>query len=133
MAINTSTLTLTAERHRTRPLLRYSTLPHLLTFIILAIAAIGYRRRPDVYKWLMLFANISLMAAPIAHAAGHIPGLSPSQASFAIPCTLFRVAPVAFDSVTEKSVRFLPLRNVEMIVRLARGCSIVGCPSYCDT
>jgi len=88
MAINTSTLTLTAERHRTRPLLGMQ-LAALLTFIILAIAAIGYRRRPDVHKQLMLFANVSLMAAPIAHLAGHIPSLSPSPASFAIPYTLF--------------------------------------------
>ena len=43
------------------------------------------------------------------------------------------VAAVAFDYLTEKRVRFLPLRNVEIIVRLARDCSRVGCPSYCDT
>jgi hypothetical protein len=39
---------------------------------------------------------------------------------------------VAFDYLTEKRVRSLP-RNVEIIVRLARDCSRVGCPSYCDT
>jgi uncharacterized membrane protein YozB (DUF420 family) len=32
----------------------------LLTFIILAVAAIAYRRRPGVHKRLMLFANIAL-------------------------------------------------------------------------
>ena len=45
----------------------------LLAFCVLAVAAICYRRRPAVHKRLMLFANISLMAAPIAHLLGHIP------------------------------------------------------------
>jgi hypothetical protein len=55
----------------------------LLTFVILAVAAIGYRRRPAVHKRLMLFANISLMVAPIAHLCGHIPSLWLSPAAFA--------------------------------------------------
>jgi hypothetical protein len=33
----------------------------LVAFIILAVAAIGYRGRPDVHKRLMLFANITLI------------------------------------------------------------------------
>jgi hypothetical protein len=57
----------------------------LLPFIILAVAAIGYRRRPDVHKRLMLFANITLMTAPIAHLFGHIPStwLPPAAADAA--------------------------------------------------
>lgn len=80
----------------------------LLTFIILAVAALGYRRRPAVHKRLMLFASISLMVAPIAHLGGHI-GLSPSAfvAGYTILYTLFLLAPVAFDYLTEKRVRFL--------------------------
>jgi hypothetical protein len=83
----------------------------LLTFVILAVAAIGYRRRPAVHKRLMLFANISLMVAPIAHLCGHIPSLwlSPAAfaAAFAILYALFLLAPVAFDYLIEKRVRFL--------------------------
>ena len=79
----------------------------LLTFIILAITAIGYRRRPDVHKRIMLFANISLMIAPIAHLVGHTPSLWPSPVSIAIPYTLFLLAPVAFDYLAERRVRFL--------------------------
>ena len=83
----------------------------LLMFIILAVAAIGYRRRPDVHKRLMLFANITLMTAPIAHLVGHIPStwLSPaaSDGVIAILNILFLVAPIAFDYLIEKRVRFL--------------------------
>ena len=80
----------------------------LLSFIILAVAAIGYRRRPEVHKRLMLFANISLMVAPIAHLGGHMQ-LSPVAyiAMYTIFYTLLLLAPVAFDYLTEKRVRFL--------------------------
>ena len=78
---------------------------------MLAVAAISYRRRPDVRKRLMLFANISLMTAPITHLLGHIPStwLSPaaSFAAFEILCILFLLAPVANDYLIEKRIRFL--------------------------
>ena len=83
----------------------------LLAFIILAVAAIGYRRRPDVHKRLMLFANITLMTAPIVHLLGHIQNtwLSPAAyaAAFAILNILFLLAPVAGDYLIEKRIRFL--------------------------
>ena len=80
----------------------------LLTFLILAVTAISYRRRPAVHKRLMLFASISLMVAPIAHLGGHIK-LSPPTfaAAYTILYTLFLLAPIAFDYLTEKRVRFL--------------------------
>jgi hypothetical protein len=80
----------------------------LLVLSILAVAAIGYRHRPAVHKRLMLFANISLMVAPIAHLCGHL-RLSPGAfaAAFTILYVLFLLAPVAFDYLTEKRVRFL--------------------------
>jgi hypothetical protein len=48
------------------------------------------------------------MVAPIAHLGGHI-GLSPGAfvAAYTILYTLFLLAPVALDYVTEKRVRFL--------------------------
>ena len=83
----------------------------LLTFIILAVAAICYRRRPAVHKRLMLFANITLMGAPITHLCGHIPSfrLSPGAyaAAFEILYGGFLLAPVAYDYLIEKRVRFL--------------------------
>jgi hypothetical protein len=83
----------------------------LLPFIILAVAAISYRRRPNVHKRLMLWANITLMTAPIAHLLGHIPStwLSPvgGDNAFAILIILFLVAPIAGDYLIEKRIRFL--------------------------
>ena len=81
----------------------------LLAFTILAVAAIGYRRRPDVHKRLMLFANVALMAAPIAHLVGHIPSLGETPATLAIIILniSFLLAPVARDYLIERRIRFL--------------------------
>jgi hypothetical protein len=83
----------------------------LVGFVIFAVAAIAYRRRPAVHKRLMLYANISLMTAPLTHLLGHIPStwLSPaaSTAAFFILCILFLLAPIAGDYLIEKRVRFL--------------------------
>ena len=82
----------------------------LLAFFILAGAAILYRHRPAVHKRLMLFGNITLMLAPIRHLLGHIRSnlLSPgSAAAFVVIYVSFLLAPVAFDFLTEKRVRFL--------------------------
>lgn len=83
----------------------------LLGFTILAIAELCYRRRPDVHKRLMLFANISLMTAPITHLVGHIPStwLSPAASTgtfFAIDI-LFLLAPFVGDYLIEKRIRLL--------------------------
>ena len=51
-------------------------LANLLIFSVLAIAALVYRRRPELHKRLMLFANIELMPAPLAHLIGHTPWLA---------------------------------------------------------
>jgi hypothetical protein len=39
----------------------------ILLFGVLAVAALVYRYRPETHKSLMLFANIKLMSAPLAH------------------------------------------------------------------
>ena len=41
-------------------------LANLLIFTTLAIAALAYRRRPEIHERLMLFANIELMLSPLA-------------------------------------------------------------------
>jgi len=83
----------------------------LLQFSVLAVAAIGYRRRPNVHKRLMLWANTTLMIAPIAHLFGHIPSnWLPPAVSEAAPLTvtiLFLLAPFAGDYLIEKRVRLL--------------------------
>ena len=57
----------------------------------------------------MLFANITLMAAPIAHLVGHIPRTwpIPPAALFTILSILFLVAVIAGDYLIEKRIRFL--------------------------
>jgi len=75
---------------------------YLLTFSILAVGAICFRRRPAIHKRLMLFANIELMGAPIAHIAGHISLLTP--ASIIIPFSLFLLAAGARDYLAEERV-----------------------------
>jgi hypothetical protein len=43
----------------------------VVEFPLLAGAALVYRRRKEIHKRLMLFANISLMGPPITHFLGH--------------------------------------------------------------
>jgi hypothetical protein len=76
----------------------------LLTFTILAIAAICYRHRPEVHKRLMLFANITLMGPPITHFIGHTPPLVLTPAAVLIPYTLFLLAGVARDYLAAKRI-----------------------------
>jgi hypothetical protein len=49
----------------------------VVEFALLASAALAYRRRKEIHKRLMLFANISLMGPPITHFLGHFGLLSP--------------------------------------------------------
>jgi FtsH-binding integral membrane protein len=49
----------------------------VIEFALLALAGLAFRRRKEVHKRLMLFANIPLMLAPITHFFGHLKVLSP--------------------------------------------------------
>jgi hypothetical protein len=49
----------------------------LVEFLVLTGGALVYRRRKEIHKRFMLFANVSLMGAPIAHFLGHFGVLSP--------------------------------------------------------
>jgi len=70
-------------------------LSDLFLFGGLVLAAIACRRRPDMHKRLMLFANISLMPAPIAHFIGHVPRLAAMPAGIiVIPIALFLLVPI---------------------------------------
>src|ERR1039458_2419870 len=78
----------------------------LLMFGVLAIAAICYRRQPEIHKRLMLFANIALMGAPIVHLFGHTPQLAPllKPAIIAIPVAMFLLAGVVKDFLVAKRI-----------------------------
>lgn len=78
----------------------------LFTFSVLAIAAILYRRRPEIHKRLMLFANLALMHSVIAHLVGHTPQIGDSSGlAIWIYYTLFLLTAVARDYLVEKRVR----------------------------
>lgn len=49
----------------------------VIEFPVLAGIALAYRRRKEVHKRFMLFANILLMLPPIVHLLGHFGWLSP--------------------------------------------------------
>lgn len=75
---------------------------YLFVFAGLAISAFCFRRHPSIHKRLMLFANIELMGAPVAHLLGHFDVLSP--AAVMIPLVLFLLAAVARDYLTDKRI-----------------------------
>jgi hypothetical protein len=81
----------------------------LLTFAVLAIAAIYYRRRPEVHKRLMLFANVALMGPPITHFIGHTPPLALTPVAVLIPFTLFLLAGVSRDYLVSKRINPLTI------------------------
>ncbi len=82
-------------------------LTDLPIFVLLAGTAIAYRRKPEIHKRLMLFANIALMGAPLAHFIGHTPMLANLRqpAIIMIPISIFLLAAVARDYVQLRRVR----------------------------
>jgi hypothetical protein len=58
---------------------------HLLMFAILAIAAICYRRRPEVHKRLMLFANMGSLLRPSTISWVMHPSLHPCSSRRSLP------------------------------------------------
>lgn len=75
---------------------------YLFTFTVLAVAAIGFRSRPAIHKRLMLFANIELLGAPIAHLLGHIDMLTGPM--IMISLSLFLLIAAARDHAVEKRI-----------------------------
>lgn len=92
----------------------------LLVFGVLAIAALAYRRKPAIHKRLMLFADIVLMPAPLAHLIGHTPWLAAMPAAIVmVPISLFVVAAVARDFLMARRVH--PLTWMLAIIQLISG------------
>jgi hypothetical protein len=93
---------------------------NLLIFSVLVVAALAYRRRPEIHKRLMLFANIELMPAPLAHLIGHTPWLAALPAAIImIPISMFVVAAVARDVLLGRRVH--PLTWGLALLRLFSG------------
>ena len=91
-----------------------------LIFAVLAIAALLYRGRPEIHKRLMLFANIELMPAPLAHLIGHSPVLGPLPGVIVmVPISIFVLAAVGRDWVLAKRIH--PLTGCLAILRMVSG------------
>jgi hypothetical protein len=81
-------------------------LTDIFLFSLLAVAALAYRHRPEIHKSLMLFANIVLMGAPLAHLIGHIPRLAALPgAIIMVPISAFLIAAVGRDYWLARKVR----------------------------
>jgi hypothetical protein len=73
-------------------------------FAILVAAGLGFRRRPEVHKRLMLMATVNpytLMGAPLAHLRGHWPTLTLATLVIVL---LLQFSPVVYDRVTRGHV-----------------------------
>lgn len=82
----------------------------LTMFAGLAIAAILLRRRAGIHKRLMLFANIVVAVAPLAHLIGHAPRLAAlPPAIIMIPVSFFLLSAVARDYLLSRRVHPLTL------------------------
>jgi hypothetical protein len=93
---------------------------NLLIFSVLVVTALAYRRRPEIHKRLMLFANIELMPAPLAHLIGHTPWLAALPAAIVmIPISMFVIAAVARDVLLGRRVH--PLTWGLALLRLFSG------------
>ena len=83
---------------------------NILIFAALVIAALAYRSRPEVHKRLMLFANIELMPAPLAHIIGHHPLLAALPPPIVmVPISMFVIAAVARDLLVMRRIHLLTL------------------------
>jgi hypothetical protein len=81
---------------------------NITIFAVLVIAALAYRRRPEIHKRLMLFANIELMPAPLAHFIGHNPTLAPLPAPIIlVPISIFVIAAVGRDWLVARRIHSL--------------------------
>jgi len=80
-------------------------LTDLLMFAVLAGAALLYRRRPEIHKRLMLFANIMLAPSGLGHLLGHFPRLSSLPgAIIMVPIGMFLGAAIARDYLSARKV-----------------------------
>lgn len=79
-------------------------------FSVLVIVALAYRRRPEIHKRLMLFANITLMPPALAHFIGNTPRLESLPAAIImVPISIFLIAAVARDCLVARRIHPLTI------------------------
>lgn len=80
----------------------------LIIFGVLAGAALAFFRHPEIHKRLMLFANIALLPAPLAHMIGHSSRLSALPAAIImVPIGSFLAVAVLRDFLVARHVHRL--------------------------
>jgi hypothetical protein len=95
-------------------------LANLLIFTTHAIAALACRLRPEIHKRLVLFANIELMPAPLAHLIGHTPWLASLPGVIVmVPITALVAAAVGRDLLAARRIHSLTWGVV--ILRMGSG------------
>jgi hypothetical protein len=83
-------------------------LTDMAMFAVLAGAALCFVRWREIHKRLMLFANIMLMPAPLAHLIGHNPRLASLPAAIImVPIGFFLAAAIARDYLVARRVHSL--------------------------
>ncbi len=93
---------------------------NILIFAALVIAALAYRHRPEIHKRLMLFANIELMPAPLAHLIGHNPTLARLPGAIVmVPISMLVIAAVSRDWLVASRIH--PLTCGLAILRMVDG------------
>jgi hypothetical protein len=93
---------------------------NILIFSILVATALAYRHRPEIHKRMMLFANIELMPAPVAHFIGHSPSLAHLPAAIImVPISIFVIAAVGRDLLLARRVH--PLTWGLVALRMVSG------------
>jgi hypothetical protein len=75
----------------------------LIEFTLLAGAALAFRRRKEIHKRLILFANITLIEVSITHLLGHFGLLSPP--AVVAGTAMFLLSVVAWDYLRSRRVR----------------------------
>jgi hypothetical protein len=68
----------------------------LAIFALLGGAALAFRRRREIHKRMMIFANLILIPAPLAHWIGHA-GYDPASPIIMLPIGLFLFSAIARD------------------------------------
>ncbi len=77
----------------------------LVIFAVLITAALLNRHRPEMHKRLILFANIVLMPAPLAHFIGHVSWLARLPAPIIlVPISMFLAAAIAREFLMNRAV-----------------------------
>jgi hypothetical protein len=84
----------------------------VVEFLLLAGAALAFRRRKQIHARLMLFANIMLTEVPIAHLLGHFGLLSPF--TVLAGTAVFLLSAIAWDYLSAR-----PAHRLTVIVAIS--------------